>query len=123
PPLFRHPSLHLQSRCQPRRTLPRSWLLHRLKGHLLSIHVIRKENSIRIRDSHSIWTVGRFLGPYSVNAIVREGHQPGCRIERYIMNELKSQVAVVTGAARGVGEAIARRLASMGAHVLLVARS
>src|SRR5450631_3817598 len=39
------------------------------------------------------------------------------------MNELKSQVAVVTGAARGVGEAIARRLASMGAHVLLVARS
>ena len=67
--------------------------------------------------------MGRFLEPYSVNAIVREGHQPGCRIERYIMNELKSQVAVVTGAARGVGEAIARRLASMGAHVLLVARS
>ena len=39
------------------------------------------------------------------------------------MNPLESQVAVVTGAARGAGEAIARRLASMGAHVLLVARS
>jgi 3-oxoacyl-[acyl-carrier protein] reductase len=39
------------------------------------------------------------------------------------MNSLESQVAVVTGAARGVGETIARRLASMGAHVVLVARS
>lgn len=39
------------------------------------------------------------------------------------MNALDSQVAVVTGAARGVGKAIAHRLAAMGAHVLLVARS
>jgi len=39
------------------------------------------------------------------------------------MNVLESQVAVVTGAARGAGEAIAHRLASMGAHLLLVARS
>ena len=39
------------------------------------------------------------------------------------MNLLESHVAVVSGAARGAGEAIARRLASMGAYVLLVARS
>jgi len=45
------------------------------------------------------------------------------RFEKDIMNELESQVAVVTGAGRGAGEAIACRLSSMGAHVLLVARS
>lgn len=39
------------------------------------------------------------------------------------MNALESQVAVVTGAGRGAGEAIACRLAAMGAHVLLLARS
>jgi 3-oxoacyl-[acyl-carrier protein] reductase len=39
------------------------------------------------------------------------------------MNALESQVAVVTGAGRGAGEAIACRLAAMGAHVVLVARS
>ena len=38
------------------------------------------------------------------------------------MPALDSQVAVVTGAARGAGEAIACKLASLGAHVLLVAR-
>jgi 3-oxoacyl-[acyl-carrier protein] reductase len=40
-----------------------------------------------------------------------------------MMKALESQVAVVTGAGRGAGEAIAIRLASMGAHVVLVARS
>jgi 3-oxoacyl-[acyl-carrier protein] reductase len=39
------------------------------------------------------------------------------------MKPLESQVAVVTGATRGVGNAIAHSLASMGAHVLLVARN
>ncbi len=35
---------------------------------------------------------------------------------------LKHQVAVVTGAARGIGEAISHRLSALGAHILLVAR-
>ena len=38
------------------------------------------------------------------------------------MKPLDSQIAVVTGAARGVGEAVARKLAGMGAQVVLVAR-
>jgi 3-oxoacyl-[acyl-carrier protein] reductase len=38
------------------------------------------------------------------------------------MTPLTNQVAVVTGAARGIGEAIALRLARMGAAVLLTAR-
>lgn len=38
------------------------------------------------------------------------------------MSELSGQIAVVTGAGRGVGEAIARKLGAMGAHVVLVAR-
>jgi NAD(P)-dependent dehydrogenase (short-subunit alcohol dehydrogenase family) len=36
--------------------------------------------------------------------------------------ELKGQFAVVTGAARGIGEAISKQLASMGATVVLAAR-
>ena len=39
------------------------------------------------------------------------------------MHPLQSQVAVVTGAGRGAGESVACRLAEMGAHVCLVARS
>ena len=35
--------------------------------------------------------------------------------------ELKGQLAVVTGAARGIGAAISKQLASMGATVILAA--
>src|SRR5277367_1178383 len=36
--------------------------------------------------------------------------------------ELKGQLAIVTGAGRGIGEAISKRLAAMGASVVLAAR-
>jgi len=38
------------------------------------------------------------------------------------MAELANQIAIITGAARGIGEAITKRLAAMGASVILVAR-
>ncbi len=40
----------------------------------------------------------------------------------FTMAILSGQVAVVTGAARGIGEAVSLRLASLGAHVMLLAR-
>ena len=43
-------------------------------------------------------------------------------IEQDAVDPLGGQVAVVTGAARGIGEAIALRLARMGAEVVLTAR-
>jgi 3-oxoacyl-[acyl-carrier protein] reductase len=44
------------------------------------------------------------------------------RSEHLPAEPLRDQVAVVTGAARGIGEAIANRLADMGATVVLTAR-
>ncbi len=54
--------------------------------------------------------------------MVWERRWSGCYRERDFMSALESQVAVVSGASQGAGEAIARRLAGMGAHVVLVAR-
>ena len=39
------------------------------------------------------------------------------------MNGLQDQVAIVTGGSKGIGKAIARALASRGAHVVIAARS
>lgn len=38
------------------------------------------------------------------------------------MENISGQIAVITGAARGIGEAISRKLAAMGATVVLTAR-
>lgn len=38
------------------------------------------------------------------------------------MAALANQIAIVTGAARGIGEAISKRLAAMGAKIILIAR-
>ena len=39
------------------------------------------------------------------------------------MNKLENQVAIVTGAGRGIGQAIATRLASEGAKIAVVSRT
>jgi 3-oxoacyl-[acyl-carrier protein] reductase len=39
------------------------------------------------------------------------------------MSDLENKTVVITGASRGIGEAAARHLASLGAHVVLAARS
>jgi NAD(P)-dependent dehydrogenase (short-subunit alcohol dehydrogenase family) len=47
-----------------------------------------------------------------------------CRKKRkYVMQELSGQVAIVTGASRGIGEATARLLGALGVKVVLAARS
>mgnify|MGYP001793117084 CR=1 FL=1 len=39
------------------------------------------------------------------------------------MNQVSNKTVVITGASRGIGEAVARHFANEGAHVVLAARS
>ena len=49
----------------------------------------------------------------------------GIHCDAYMMsdNRLKDRIALITGASRGIGSAIAKRFAQEGAHTVLTART
>jgi 3-hydroxybutyrate dehydrogenase len=76
-----------------------------------------------MREQHSAWRGDVVRLPARDRAEERAGLFPGPRDPRYPGDmELAGKLALVTGGARGIGLAVARRLAAAGARLVVTAR-